>query len=390
MRLAVFCDHPYRRDDDGVSAEQPFSLFIAGLAEYCEKLVVIGRLQPGTSAFPYRLASDVGFVALPFYRRLSNPLVAMRALLGSLRVFWGALDDLDVVWLLGPHPLSVAFAALAAARHRRVVLGVRQDFPRYVRHRHPTRRGLYLAALLLEKVFRSLGRRCTVVAVGPELARHYRNAQRVLPLCISLVHESEIGLRSAAERDYDGPLTILSVGRLDAEKNPLLLADVLALLRMRDDRWRLIVCGEGALRDDLANRSRQLGVADTVDLRGHVPITAGLRDLYLKSHVLLHVSWTEGMPQVLLEAFAARLPVVATAVGGVAEVAGDAAVLIPPGDAEQAAAALQRIAHDPGLRETLDRRGLERLSGHTLEAECRRLARFLGDQSRSFGSAASG
>ena len=45
------------------------------------------------------------------------------------------------------------------------------------------------------------------------------------------------------------------------------------------------------------------------------------------------MSWTEGLPQVLFEAFAAGTPVVATAVGGVPEAVGDAALLIPPGDA---------------------------------------------------------
>ena len=95
--------------------------------------------------------------------------------------------------------------------------------------------------------------------------------------------------------------------------------------------------------------------------------------------MFLHVSWTEGMPQVLLEAFAAGTPVVATAVGGVPEAAGDAALLIPPGDADAAAAAIARIAADPELRRELVTRGIERVRGRTLEAESARVARFLAD-----------
>ena len=75
-----------------------------------------------------------------------------------------------------------------------------------------------------------------------------------------------------------------------------------------------------------------------------MPIDGGLLDLYRNSHAFLHVSLTEGFPQVLVEAFASGLPAVATAVGGVAAAAGDAALLIEPQDAAAAAEALERIA----------------------------------------------
>ena len=70
---------------------------------------------------------------------------------------------------------------------------------------------------------------------------------------------------------------------------------------------------------------------DRAELLGYLPIHGGLMDRYRSVNAFLHVSWTEGMPQVLLEAFAAGTPVVATAVGGVPEAAGDAALLIPAG-----------------------------------------------------------
>jgi glycosyltransferase involved in cell wall biosynthesis len=108
-----------------------------------------------------------------------------------------------------------------------------------------------------------------------------------------------------------------------------------------------------------------------------VPHDDGLAELYSESHALLHVSWTEGVPQVLFEAFAAGLPVVATAVGGVAEAAGHAALLVAPGDAAQPAAALQQLAANPGLREGLAKNGLERVRGHTIEAEAARVAAFI-------------
>jgi len=171
----------------------------------------------------------------------------------------------------------------------------------------------------------------------------------------------------------------LSVGRLEPEKNPLLLADVLARLRERDPRWRLVVAGEGPLERELGDRLRELGVESAAELRGYVPIDGGLAELYRSSHAFLHVSWTEGLPQVLFEAFAAGLPVVATEVGGVPAAAAGAALLVPPGDAERPAEELARLGRDGALRERLVAAGLDRARAHTLEAESRRVAEFLAE-----------
>ena len=108
-----------------------------------------------------------------------------------------------------------------------------------------------------------------------------------------------------------------------------------------------------------------------------MPLDRGLFDVYREADLFLHVSWTEGLPQVLLEAFAARLPVVATEVGGVGPVARDAALLIPPGDAAAAAAAVRRLAGDAALREQLVEAGVARVRERTTEAERRRLVDFI-------------
>ena len=96
-----------------------------------------------------------------------------------------------------------------------------------MRTRHPRRYDIRGAAMVLEGIWRVLGRRFPMVAVGPDLARRYGGGE-VLPIVISLVDDEHVTTREEAlARSYDGDLTLLSVGRLDPEKNPLLLADVL-------------------------------------------------------------------------------------------------------------------------------------------------------------------
>jgi glycosyltransferase involved in cell wall biosynthesis len=374
VRLAAYTDYVYKQRDGHVYAQRAFALFLARLGDEVESLAITGRLDPEPGESYYRLPDEVEFVPLPHYASLAAPLSALPAMIGSLGRFWKLLGRVDGAWLLGPYPLSFVFVLLAALRRRRVFLGVRQDWPTYVRSRHPSSRPLQLVARAMEAGWRALARLYPVVVVGPELARNYSAARAVLPVTVSMVEEREI----AAPREAEPGFTVLSVGRLETEKNPLLLADVLAGLRARDARWRLVVAGEGPMRAELEERLAALGVADGADLLGYVPVDAGLHDLYRSSDFFLHVSWTEGLPQVLFEAFAARLPIVATAVGGVPDAAGDAALLVPPGDADAAVEAVGRLAADADLRARLVEAGVDRVRQHTTTAEIAKVARFFG------------
>ena len=108
-------------------------------------------------------------------------------------------------------------------------------------------------------------------------------------------------------------------------------------------------------------------------VRGHDELASAYRG----ADLLLHSSWTEGFPQVIVEALAAGLPVVASDVGGIRDAVGEAVVLVPAGDARAAAAALERLADDDRERAGLVERGIAYARLHSEEAELDRLAAFL-------------
>lgn len=378
MRLAVYTDYVYRRNGTSVYAERAFALFLARLGEEIESLTILGRLEAEPGEAPYRLPDTIDFVGLPHYDSLSNPIAVLKASRRSIQTFWRLLGEVDQVWMLGPHPLGLILVWLALLRGKKAVLGVRQDTIEYAKARHPTRRAARAALYGLEGAWRLLSLALPTVVVGPLLARRYRHGRRVLPISVSLIRDEEVVQPGHLEkRRYDGPLQILSVGRIEQEKNPLLLADILAGLCERSPDWRLVVCGDGPMLERLDRRLGDLGQSDAAELLGYVPLGPELRRRYLDSHIFLHVSWTEGLPQVLFEAFAAAVPVVATDVGGIAAATGDATLLIPPGDREAAIAAIERLGRDPGLRRRLVERGHAIARRHTLDREVASVVGFL-------------
>ena len=374
MRLAVYDDAIYHRDASGLTVHRAFPTFMAALVDHVDELVQLGRLHPDPSRSHYAMPDTVEFAPLPHYEQLSDALPVLRALGGTFAQFWRVVGRVDAVWINGPTPMGFVLAFLASLRRRRVVIGIRQDTMEYARKRHPGNRVAQAIFRLMHESWRALARVYPATAVGAALAAQYPGAHE---LSVSFVSESDV-VATTPEWGEDEEIRVLSVGRLEIEKNPLLLADILARLVAGGRRsWKLVVCGEGGMREELEARLEALGVADHADLIGYVPLDAGLFDVYRSSHAFLHVSWTEGLPQVLLEAFAARLPMVATAVGGVPAIADGASLLVPPGDAEAAAAALERLAAEPELREALAEEGVRRVLQRTREAELGRLAALL-------------
>jgi glycosyltransferase involved in cell wall biosynthesis len=359
-----------------------FLVFAQEVATRFERLVLFARtarVPPPSDSAPL---SGVELIELPYYDRLANLPAALHGAAGTVAGFWRGLTRVDLVWVFGPNPFGLALIALALVRRKQVVLGVRQDTLAYYRHRLPSR--LWTPALVavqaMEHAYRALARRHRATVVGRELERRYRSrSSSVFPMTVSLVRLRDIPA-TPPERDWSGRIELLTVGRLEPEKNPLLLVEALARLEARrPGRYSLTWVGSGALESEVRKRASELGVAHNLRLRGHVPFGSDLLDLYRRAHAFVHVSLTEGVPQVIIEALACGTPVVATDVGGVAAAldAGKAGILAPPDDAEELVAGVLRLTDDADLRRRLTIRGLELARATSMEAEAGRVARFL-------------
>ncbi|HEY3586554.1 MAG TPA: glycosyltransferase family 4 protein [Myxococcaceae bacterium] len=141
-----------------------------------------------------------------------------------------------------------------------------------------------------------------------------------------------IAARGALRLPADGPV-VAFVGRLSREKAPEVL-----LRAMHGTGMQLLVAGEGPLRPVLEAEADR----EQVRFLGFVP---DVGPVLAAADVLALPSRTEGLPMAVLEAMAAGVPVVASAVGSLPEVLGDGAgVLVPPGDPDALRQALESLS----------------------------------------------
>jgi len=372
VRLGVFYDMPYRSDGGAITADVPVIRFITSLPPRVDEIVLFGRLDPAPGRFAYVLPEEhVRLVPLPFYGGIFDLPAMLRALPGSVRRFLAELPSLDAVWIFGPNPMSIVLALIALAKRKQVFLGVRQDYPEYIAARLPSPRWRWAmpVANLLEHVFRLIARRAPTTAEGEQIAANYRGGRApVLSGGFSLIRRDELTpLDEALARSWDGEIKLISVGRVDAEKNPMLMLDIVEGL---DTRFRLAVVGDGPLLEEMRRAVSERRLGDRIELLGYVPNGEELWSVYRSSNAFLHVSLTEGHPMVFFEAESAGLPIAATDVGGVSAAlgAGERGLLFPPRDAPPAVAAVERLAADPELRERLIRAGMEHAEAFTMEA----------------------
>lgn len=184
---------------------------------------------------------------------------------------------------------------------------------------------------------------------------------------------SDVRAQLLAAAGVDDPATpvLLAVGRLAPQK------DYPTLLSALGDHWPpwltrplLVVAGDGPLLEALERtvRERRLRVL-LLGRRSDVPDLLAAADVYV-----LASRW-EARALVLQEAARAGVAVVATAVGGVPELVGGAALLVPPGQPQELAGALAALVADPARRRALAVAGLERSADWPDEATTTRQIR---------------
>lgn len=278
-------------------------------------------------------------------RQVPSPAFPSRlltSLVFAWRAYWWTRRHRPAVDIVHAHgDLADALAAVLIGRHlgRPAVCTCHASFPPARSFINVLRRSIYSC---LDHVF------C--------VSEHTASAVRAIgvPVGITVQHSGTRleRLRNFAGRTQAAPL-IAAVGRLTHLKGYTYLIEAVRLLAREWPDLSVEIAGGGPLEDDL-----RATVADLPQVRlvgslssDEVYQLLGRAWLFCQSSVVLP-GFTEGLPTTVIEAMAAGLPIVGTAVAGLPEVVTEGAngLLVPPGDAVRLAEALDRMLRDEALR----------------------------------------
>lgn len=320
-------------------AERVVASLVRGSAERGHEVAV--------AAAPGAVADELGLSPFPLPVLERRP---WRVPLGAWRVF-RAIRTFRPDIVHAQNPAMALLVALATGRgHRPPALVTVQGVPEA--DYGPTSRLLRAAGL-------------PVVACGPGVESGLTDAglPSVELIANAVPPAPEPRQRGELDRELGlltGAKLVVAVGRLVPVKNHALAIEAIASV----PGATLVIIGEGALRDELAQQAASLGIADRVVLTG---LRADARAIMGAADAVVVPSVGEGLPLVALEALAAHTPVVATAVRGIRELLTHErdSLLVPAGDAAALAAALRRVLEDDVLAARLAQAGAELVAPYT-------------------------
>lgn len=246
-------------------------------------------------------------------------------------------------------------------------IGARFSGARVVSHLHIENHFRAATAPVLRTLDNVTARLCSaLVAVSEDtrLAYERQGYPRRIEVVYNGVDGEFAGAGDRVREEFgvpNGAPLVGEIGRLcDVKGQRELIA---ALADVPDVRAMLVGADleqDGAFQVELERRAADLGVRDRVVFAGR---RDDVPDVLAALDVVVLPSLTEGLPLVVLEAMAARRPVVATSVGGTPElvVDGETGLLVPPRDAGALADALRRLTGDRALRERMGEAGYRRV-----------------------------
>lgn len=253
-------------------------------------------------------------------------------------------------------PLLGSFARIAACFVRPRPQLVTTEHNNWSAYRRLTRVANAVTCHFDHRIF-SVSRQALESIKGPARKRASVLIHGIDVQSIGRRYATDIQRRSEVADHAARPLQFINVGNLRDQKDQRSLLLALAEVRDAGLAFRCLVLGSGPLEDDLRSLTDELG------LRNHVQFMGTRSDalkLMSESDIFVMSSAWEGWPLVIMEALALGLPIVSTAVGGVAEELSDseACILCAPGRPDLLADAMLQVAASPELRAQMSRQAV--------------------------------
>lgn len=183
--------------------------------------------------------------------------------------------------------------------------------------------------------------------ISKEISEEYKLDSDSIEVVYNPVSVKKFSNQSIKKSNDDKTITFINVARFVKSKNHIELIKAFKEVNTRNKNIRLLLLGDGPLRNEIENKIKELNLEESIELKGNV---SNVEYYLAKSDVFVLPSTYEGLPLTILEAMAAGLPIIATSVGGVPDIVNSNGILTEPGDNESLISAMTELINNKELR----------------------------------------
>lgn len=324
MKLGIWLETNYSSENNKLFCLDIYSLIINRLSEEYE-IYFIGKKKDNLNAQKYELNNYQQFYEIEPYESLVSLCLNYRSYIRRNKSILDTfVKDMDSLLIMTPSPISIELIKLAILNNKNIVLLVRQDTRSVIPQRFSGVKKIMstIMANYLESSVENLTKRhqLKVLALGPVLAERYgKFTRRTKPFASSRYRKKDvIKPEQINDIDLNSKLRLLFVGRLEINKGIKEL--LLAIHRLNHIDYELTIIGDGSYRKDAEVLVSQLDLSEKVVFKGYKPYSEELLDIYRSHDIFILPSYSEGLPQVVLEAMASGCLVFSTPVGSVPKI----------------------------------------------------------------------
>ncbi len=357
--------------------------FLAAIAQADEQCIVAVSTEPEPADATTLVTIDLQpkrVVELPAYHGHAAALLATFRQATKLKYAMPSGNAPRIVG--GPGPNSMLWLlSLLMPRSTRFAFFIRGNTAQTLLHiylRSVFRPIVVTLVRMFDRRIQKLQRqgRAVVFAIGPELVDKY-DIGKGRTHCILPLLQVDAILESAPTRNSGGPVRLLCLGRLSAEKNIDSLVRAVAILKSKSIDIALTIAGAGNQQSPLKQLVIDLGLQNDVTFAGFVPHGPRVHQLLDEHDRLALCSFTEGVPRSVVEAFARWLPVIATRVGSMPRLFPDEITWANDTSPDEIASAIARSISHPDQARDMTAQAHAKLNAFRVDLEAVRVAAML-------------
>lgn len=229
------------------------------------------------------------------------------------------IDELDCVIIMCPSPISKTVFKIAQRKNKKIILLFRQDIVEMTTNRYSGFKkaiAIFFAKKYQNYFYKNINKKTFVVASGEKLMNMFLPyTDNVFSIADSRFFNNQIrNINDIHDVNYNNKLRFLFVGRLEVNKG---INELLSTALYYRDTINLTIVGNGPMRTEIDQFITKHNLKETITCLGFIEFGDQLLSIYRKNDFFLFPSYSEGLPQVILEAMASGCFVISTDVGSI-------------------------------------------------------------------------